>query len=397
MPRKTTLTHAAVMRLKVRPGEEQTDYFDAGFPGLALRVSRLGRKSWTYHCRVDGKQKRITFDVFPAMSVEAAHDAWRRARDMVRAGRDPSASMAPSAPTDFESVFEDWMRRDQANNRSAGIQRQSLTKDVLPHWRGRDISTIGRRDCLDVVDILVDRGHPIAARRLHARLHRLFQWALGRGIVEANPLAGVDKPGRDIPRDRALSDGELAAVWAATEQLGYPYGPAYQLLILTGARLDEIGSLRWAELNGGIVKLPGTRTKNKETHVIPLSAPARALLEALPRIAGSDFVFTTTGTRGLTAWSRAKVKIDDSAGVAPWHTHDLRRTVAIGLQRLSVPLAVTESVLGHTSGSRSGIVGVYQAYDYAPEKAAALEAWGAHVMALVEGREPGKVVAFGGR
>ena len=384
MPKKKALTDAAVKRLKARLGEEQTDYFDAGFPGLALRVSRHGRKSWCYFYRLGGKQKRTTFDVYPAMSVEAAHDKWRRVRDEVRAGKDPAATPpAPSAPTDFESVFEDWLKRDQAGNRSREIQRKSITKDVLPYWRGRDISTISRRDCLDRIDALVDRGHPVGARRLHARLHRLFQWALGRGIVTINPLAGVEKAGKEEPRDRALADDELVKVWGAAEELGYPYGKAFQLLLLTGARRDEIGSLRWSEINGGIVKLPGARTKNKEPHVVPLSAPARAILELLPRIDGSDFVFTMTGKRGLSAWSKEKARLDKLAPIAPWRTHDLRRTVATGLQKLGVQLVVTESVLGHTSGSRSGIVHVYQVHDYAPEKAAALEAWGAHVMALV--------------
>ena len=397
MPKKM-LTDAAVKRLKAKAGDEQTDYFDASYPGLALRVSRHGRKSWTYFYRIHGKQKRLTFDIYPAMSVEDAHEAWRKVRDDVRAGRDPAGVQATAAPapTDFESVFEDWMRRDQAGNRSAGIQRKSITKDVLPHWRGRDISTIGRRDCLDRIDALVDRGHPIGARRLHARLHRLFQWALGRGIITVNPLAGVEKAGADVPRDRTLSDDELAKVWGAAERLGYPFGTAFQLLILTGTRRDEIGSLRWSERSNGIIKLPGARTKNKEPHVVPLSAPARALLASLPRIEGSDFVFTVSGKRGVSGWSKQKKRLDAIAEIEPWHTHDLRRTVATGLQKLGVPLPVTESVLGHNSGSRSGIVGVYQTHDYAAEKAAALEAWGAHVMALVEGSERGNVLPMRG-
>ena len=203
------------------------------------------------------------------------------------------------------------------------IQRKSITKDVLPYWRGRDITTISRRDCLDRIDALVDRGHPVGARRLHARLHRLFQWALGRGIVTVNPLAGVEKAGNEEPRERALADDELVKVWGAAEEMGYPYGKAFQLLILTGTRRDEIGCLRWSEVNGGIVKLPGARTKNKEPHVVPLSAPARAILELLPRIEGSDFVFTMTGRRGLSAWSREKARLDKLAPIAPWRTHDL--------------------------------------------------------------------------
>jgi integrase len=394
MPKRKILTDAAVKRLKAAPGDEQTDYFDSTYPGLALRVSKHGRKSWTYFYRVGGKQRRMTFDIYPAMSVEAAHDAWRKARDDVRAGQDPAGDGVGA--TDFDGVFREWLQRDQADNRSAGIQRRSIEKDVLPYWRGREITSIDRRAVLDVLDRVVDRGHVIGARRLHARLHRLFQWALGRGIIKVNPLAGVEKPGADVPRDRALSDDELVKVWSAAEQLGYPFGRAFQLLILTGGRRDEVGSLRWSEVNGGIVKLPGARTKNKEAHVIPLSAPARALIESLPWIEG-DFVFTTSGNRGLTGWSKHKKALDAVAKISPWRTHDLRRTVATGLQKLGVALPVTESVLGHVSGSRSGIVGVYQTHTYEKEKAAALEAWGAHVMALIGGGLRGKVVAFGGR
>ena len=72
--------------------------------------------------------------------------------------------------------------------------------------------------------------------------------------------------------------------------------------------------------------------------------------------------------------------------IVPWSIHDLRRTVATGLQRLGVRLEVTEAVLNHISGSRAGIAGVYQRHDWAVEKRAALDAWAAHVMAVVEGR-----------
>jgi integrase len=182
------------------------------------------------------------------------------------------------------------------------------------------------------------------------------------------------------------------AVWNTAKELGWPYGPAVQLLILTGARREEIGQLRWSEILEDSIKLNGSRTKNGEPHDVPLSLPALALLEQVPRIAGSDFVFTATGKTPITAWAWAKAKLDGLSQVTSWRTHDLRRTAATGLQKLGTPLQVTEAILGHTAGSRAGIVGIYQRHNYANEKRAALEAWGAHVMALVEGREPGKVV-----
>jgi integrase len=151
---------------------------------------------------------------------------------------------------------------------------------------------------------------------------------------------------------------------------------------LTGARREEIAGLRWSEIDGDTIKLEGARTKNSEAHLIPLSAPAKTLLDSMPRIAGSDFVFTTTGEKPISGWRQPKIKLDTASGVTGWRIHDLRRTVATGLQKLGVTLQTVEAVLGHTSGSRGGIVGVYQRHDFADEKRAALEAWGSHVMAL---------------
>jgi integrase len=391
MPTKRTLTDQAAQRLKPRAGDIQTDYFDSSYPGLALRVSER-RKVWTYGYRIHGKQRRITFDLFPAMGVAAAHDAWRHARDEVRAGRDPAHKDEKSS-TLFGDVLAEWLKRDQADNKSYTRVERLVRHGIPPAWHQRQIHDISRRDLLDVIDATVDRGAPVAARRLYARLHRLFVWAVGRGILETNPMQNLPKPGEETSRDRVLSDDELIKVWRAAETLGYPYGPAFQLLILTGARREEIGALRWSEIVDGAVHLEGSRTKNGEPHIIPLSSPARAILGAFHRTAGDGFVFTTTG-HALKAWSNAKGKVDEVSGIAPWRTHDLRRTAATGLQRLGVALAVTESVLGHTAGSRGGIIKVYQRHSYAAEKASALEAWGAHVTALIEGQASGKVLPF---
>jgi Arm DNA-binding domain/Phage integrase central domain len=274
MPGVTKLTDAAAGRLKPPP-QGQVDYWDKQYPGLILRVSCGGRKAWNYVYRLKGKQRRMKLDIYPAMSVAEAHGAWRKVRDLVQAGRDPAKEGNGQGAADFASVFEEWLRRDQAKNKSAGVVRRYIERDVLPHWQHRLITEIGRRDCLDVIDALADRGKIIAARRLHGHLHRLFQWAIGRGILTVNPLTGVDKPGAEVKRERVLNDDELVKVWNAAKRMGWPYGPAFQLLALTGARRDEIGKLRWSEIDGGEIKLEGSRTKNGEPHVIPIRAHLR--------------------------------------------------------------------------------------------------------------------------
>jgi integrase len=314
------------------------------------------------------------------MALAEAREAWRKVRAEIAEGRDPTVrrpSMAVAA------LVQEWLERDQAKNRSHRAVERMVEKHILPAWQHRSIAEIGRRDVLDAVDAVADHGTVIMARRVQSAIHRLLTWCVKRGIIEANPAAGLDKPGAEHPRDRVLTDAELVAVWRAADELGWPYGTATQMLALTEARREEIGQLRWSEISGDEISLPRARTKGGTPHTIPLSNAALALLENVPRIVGSDFVFSTTGRTAGGNWARAKTHIDELTKIPPWRVHDLRRTVATGLQKMGVNLQVTEAVLGHTTGSRAGIVGVYQRHDYAKEKREALEAWGAHVMTLI--------------
>ncbi len=408
---KMKLTAAAVERLKP-PAEGQVDYFDAAFPGLALRVTAKGVKSWTYFGRVDGKLRRVTLGRWPTLSLAKAREKAGEEADAMREGVDPTARKraAKKAPNDRNSVAvvaAEWLKRDQAQNRSRAEVERVMLRDVLPAWEGRRVQSITRRDAIELIDGIADRGVVTLARRIHSHLHRMFRWSVARGIIDANPMSDLPKPGKEVKRDRVLNDAELRDVWRASNVLGWPFGPALQLLILTGARRDEIGALRWAEVDSGnaVIRLEGERTKNGQLHAVPLSERALELIETLPKITNdagkTEFAFTTTGQTPVSGWSRTKILLDakieelrreetDIAGgeVEPmpaWRVHDFRRSVATGLQRLGFRLEVIEAVLGHVSGSRGGIVGVYQRHSFDEEKRAALDAWARHVEALLTG------------
>jgi integrase len=205
-------------------------------------------------------------------------------------------------------------------------------------------------------------------------------------------MADLPKPGAVVKRDRVLTDSELAAVWKAAEKIGWPFGPTFRLLMLTGSRRDEIGSLRWSEIHGDEIRIPGERSKTGEPRIIPLSLAAARLIDTLPHI-GDDFVFTTTGKTPVSGWSKAKRLFDSTAAeingrpLAPWRLHDLRRTAATGLQRLGINLQVIESVLGHVGGSRAGIVGVYQRHQFVAEVRVALEAWAREIERIASGKK----------
>ena len=314
--------------------------------------------------------EEMSLGTYPALSLAQARDAWRDARKAAQTGRDPSLRSQEIGARDFANILDEWLKRDQSQNRSKDSTKRLIDHNVTPLWQQRLISEIKRPDIMHALDKIVDRGSPIAARRLHAHLHRFFKWCVERGYIEISPMMHLTKPGVETKRDRVLSDEELKALWSKAEKLGWPFGRAMQLLILTGARRQEIAGLRRSELKGDTIELGGARTKNGKAHIIPLSPPARAMLSSVPRIEGSVFIFTTNGKGPVVAWASIKTKLDGELPFTDWRIHDLRRTVATGLQKLGTPLQVTEAILGHTAGSRGGIVGVYQGYDYAHEKRA---------------------------
>jgi integrase len=231
--------------------------------------------------------------------------------------------------------------------------------------------------------------------------------------VHTNPFAALPVRKGIAKRERVLSDTEIGEIWHAAGDVAPPYGTIIRLLLLTGQRRGEVAGIIWDEISDDLAiwTLPGERTKNGAAHTVPLSAPARDLLGPLlldhRNKWGLNDGLLLPGAVGtpFAGWSKAKVALDkaimarrakaESRGKPPaplthWNVHDLRRTVATGLQRLGVRLEVTEAVLNHISGSRGGIAGVYQRHDWAAEKRASLDAWAAHVCAVTEG---GKIVS----
>ena len=233
------------------------------------------------------------------------------------------------------------------------------------------------------------------ARVSLARLSKFFSWLMmERRLVEKNPCVGVWRPNSGPARERCLSDAEVRWLWLACGDLGEPFNNLIRLILLTGQRKNECAKMTWSELQGDVWHLPADRAKNGRAHVVPLSRLALEQIHGLHPV-GTTYVFSTTGDVPVNGWSKVKHRLDarmaelaraEKASVPPWTIHDLRRTCATGLQKLGVRLEVTEAVLNHSSGTRAGIVGIYQRHQYADEKREALEQWAAHVEGIVSGQ-----------
>jgi integrase len=393
---------------------------DGRVAGLYLILQPSGARSWAVRYRVTGQPKKLTLGPYPAIDLATARRRAQEAIGDVAGGKDPAAvKQAARAATKAEreadvdriervvALFVE--RHAKVKTRDWRETERMLVKEVVCRWKGRRLSQVTRAQVHDMLDGIIDRGAPIRANRVFAQFRKMCRWAIARGVIERSPCEGMTAPSTETKRERVLDDAEIKLAWEAFESIGWPFGPIGKLLLLTGARRDEVAGMRWTEIDreAKTWTLPASRTKNKRTHEIYLSNSAMTVIGSLPRVGDRiDFVFSTTGRTAVSGFSRAKDTIDsaiveslreargDDLGkiAAPnWVLHDLRRTVATNLQKLGVRLEVTEAVLNHVSGSRAGIIGIYQRHDFAAEKRDALEKWAARLAVIVGRQADGEV------
>lgn len=395
--------------------------------GLALRVGAGGAMTWTLTYRVRGQgeasegrvarlassKRRMTLGAYPAMSLSEARRAAVTARSQAAQGVDPGAAQRAQAVAQAGAMTVGQLIEHYAthhlrpNLRSGGAVEAKLRRHVLPAWGDRPVVEITRGDLLQLLDRVRSggdvtvktrgrgtfthkRGGVGAAAEVRKWVRAMFQYAVDAEIRVDNPFAGVRNRDRLKPRDRVLSMEELRAVWAAACSMPYPWGPLYQLLLLTGCRRGEWATACWSWLDAGwtTLEIPAEHYKTSRSHLVPLSDVARGIVARLARGEAGDHLFSSDG--GWTAianFSEGKEQLTRGAEaylgmpMAPWVVHDLRRSMATHMERLGILPHVIEACLGHTL---KGVAGIYRRYNFAKEKREALQIWAEEV--------PGRVV-----
>lgn len=414
--RRKPLTQLAVDRLRPPTDRERVEVWDGALPGFGLRITRSGAKVFQIMTRIHGKAARFSLGRHSEMTLVQAREAARAKLRAISEGGDPKADERAAAlelerqreakaKNTFETVMADWLKRDQASNRSLREVERIVQAEFLPRWRGRDVAEVTRRDVLDLLDAKVDAGAVTMANRVLAHLRRFFNWCIERGIMERSPCAGLPAPGREVKRDRVLTDDELRLVWMASAEVGWPFRDIVRILIMTGQRRDEVGGMAWPEvdLDRAEWTIPAERSKNGKAHVVPLAPAVVGLLKAAPRGKEGEYVFSMDGAKPFNGYSKAKVRLDaavaalagtqeEPAPLPEWRLHDLRRTAASGMAALGVQPVVIEKVLNHVNAAGSALAAVYNRHTYGGEMRRALEGWAVHVASLMFPRPKGTVV-----
>ena len=433
------LTVAAVQRL--RPTTQRREIRDGGAPGLYLVIQSSGHKSWAMRLsRLDGRSAKLTLgpcdltgrdpDGEPVLGGPLSLSAARILCVNLSRQRTAGIDVASLTHQKRERVLKDPDQgtfaatakefiADHARPKNRGWRATAkvlglnypahgeptlVRGGLCERWAAKPIAEI---DALSLYSVVEEaRRHAIpgtSARRagvsdprgraMAGALGKLFSWATQHHRVVTNPTVGMFRPKSSKSRHRVLEPSEVAKLWKACDDIGWPFGPCLQLLLITGARRGEVAGMRWDELSADLSTwdLPPARTKNKLPHSLTLPPMAREIVAAAPRIEGCPFVFTTNASTTISGFSKIKRRLDSMMNIAPWRVHDLRRTAVTMMAEIGILPHVIEAVVNHISGHKGGVAGTYNRAQYAAEKRAALERWAAHVENLTADR-PAKVV-----
>jgi integrase len=399
---KRSLTQLAVDRLRP-PASGRVEYWDTHLRGFGLRISASGAKSWMVMYRLRGERKQRRETLGSLADIPSVADARTRALksleaarlgiDLREAAKIDTIGGAPKRGTlaAVAARFVEEHADRHCRPSTAAEYRRIFDREILPHWGARPAAAITKRDVNALLDAKA-RAYPLQANELRKHLRTFFRWAKDEELVELDPTEGTRQRAKPQARDRVLSDAELVWFWRACEQIGWPFGRIGQLLLLTGQRRDEVGGMRWSELeplDRCLWVIPAARTKNGKAHEVHLAEPAARIIEGLPRL--GEIVFSSTGTTAPSGYSRAKSRLDQlmtgyAAGttIYEWVLHDLRRTMTSGVARLGVAPHIIDKILNHTAGTIRGVAAVYNRFEYAEERKAALTLWGDHIARFVK-------------
>jgi integrase len=403
---KCELTARLVAAFELPADKHDETLWDIRQPGFTCRIRRRnGRvtKTWVARRKRHGKQIKVRIGSADEMSIDVARAAAKKLLAQIDLGHDPAAERRAKAAKDQGTMslrVAEYLeeRAREVRPRSLVEMRRYLTGPYFKTLHNVPLHEIDRARVSTCIKAITREGHGATAGEAKVALSTFYSWAMRSGYTDLNPVINSIKLPDRKPRERVLSDLELAAIWKACGD--DQYGKIVRLLICLSARRQEIGGIAWSELHDldgpqPTWTLPASRAKNGRALVLPLSSTALDIIRSVPRLVNRDQLFGVRLVSGFSAWDQGKKALDQRLGdqVAEWRLHDLRRSAATKMADIGIAPHVIEQILNHQSGHKSGVAGIYNKSRYEREVRTALALWDDHVRTLVAGGKR-KVVPF---
>jgi integrase len=383
---KKPLTHRAIKAVKPAPLGKRKLLWDAIVPGLALRVTDRGKRSFVLVTRYPGSTHPAprSLGSYSAITLEQARTKAREWLAMIASGVDPGRREIEKRQETFKAIATNYFARKAKDHRSRKSSEATLVRLVYPTLGTLPIDGITRTDIVRLLDRVEDENGPVQANRVLGIINPVMNWHATRSDTFRSPIVRGMKRAKEQPRSRILDDDELRAIWRATGEYRHPFGAMLRFILLTATRRNEVRYAKRSDITGTEWTIPASRYKTKIDHMIPLSQAALAALSQLPNAMGNTdangFIFTASGKKAIGGLDRHKRAIDEGSGVTEWILHDLRRTARSLMSRAGVNADIAERCLGHVIG---GVRGIYDRHEYFEEKKRAFEALAAQIERII--------------
>ncbi|WP_197917304.1 tyrosine-type recombinase/integrase [Thiosulfatihalobacter marinus] len=369
---KLRLTDMAIKKLP-HPAQGQVTHWDELTPGFGLRCST---KSKSFVVMYGERRQLKTIGRYPKMSLS---DARAQAKRFFVQHQD-GAHGEHQHEISFDEAKDRFL--EDCRNRNKPRTVADYTRHLDKHFRfAGNLGDVSRQQVMKVVSGLSNT--PSEQSHAYVAIRTMMNWCVRHGLVEQSVVPQI-KQGTTA-RNRVLSEGELRNVFLRSQETPFPFGPIMQLLILTGQRRTEVGSLRRTWISNGYIVFPAGFTKNKREHRFPLSGRSQEIIEGLPDTGDLLFPAATNNEKTFSGWAWHKARFDEGLeDVAPYTLHDLRRTFATVHAKIGTPIHVTEKLLNHVTGTISGVAAVYNQHTYEEEKREAMARFDEYIAKLIE-------------